>query len=226
MSGYRPLPPPHPAPVANRRRPRRARRRGCLPLLLVPLAMLTGCLLGYLLAVRVPLSRAVGERVSVQLGATTMPFGVAPPPAVQPQAERVLPPAVQQQAERVLPTVIAAVPDGVLVISEAQANAYLAANRSRFAPAESLSVQFVPDTIRVTVRVAGTDVQGSAGLRAEHGLPVLTNPRLAGLAGTLLAPDALLAPIQQLLHDELVQQGRRVAVARVEQGQIVLELQR
>ncbi len=214
MSGYRPLPPPHPAPVANRRRPRRARRRGCLPLLLVPLAMLTGCLLGYLLAMRIPLSRAVGERVSVQLGATTIPFGVAPPPEVQ------------QQAERILPTIIAAVPDGVLVISEAQANAYLAANRSRFAPAESLSVQFVPDTIRVTVRVAGTDVQGSTGLRAEHGLPVLTNPRLAGLAGTLLAPDALLAPIQQLLHDELVQQGRRVAVARVEQGQIVLELHR
>ena len=214
MSGYRPLPPPHPAPVANRRHPRCARRRGCLPLLLVPLAMLTGCLLGYLLAMRIPLSRAVGERVSVQLGATTIPFGVAPPPEVQ------------QQAERILPTIIAAVPDGVLVISEAQANAYLAANRSRFAPAESLSVQFVPDTIRVTVRVAGTDVQGSTGLRAEHGLPVLTNPRLAGLAGTLLAPDALLAPIQQLLHDELVQQGRRVAVARVEQGQIVLELHR
>ncbi len=214
MSGYRPLPPPHPTPVANRRHPRRARRRGCLPLLLVPLAMLTGCLLGYLLAMRIPLSRAVGERVSVQLGATTIPFGVAPPPAVQ------------QQAERILPTIIAAVPDGVLVISEAQANAYLAANRSRFAPAESLSVQFVPDTIRVTVRVVGTDVQGSTGLRAEHGLPVLTNPRLAGLAGTLLAPDALLAPIQQLLHDELVQQGRRVAVARVEQGQIVLELHR
>ncbi len=214
MSGYRPLPPPHPAPVASRRRPRRARWRGCLPLLLVPLAMLTGCMLGYLLAMRVPLSRAVGERVSTQLGATTGPVGI------------VLPPDVQQQGERILPTVIAAAPDGVLVIDEAQANAYLTANRSRFAPAESLTVQFVPDTIRVTVRVAGTDVQGSADLRAENGLPVLDNPRLAGLAGTLLAPDALLAPIQQLLHDELVQQGRRVAVARVEQGQIVLELQR
>lgn len=214
MSGYRPLPPPHTTPPAPRRRSRRARRRGCLPLLLVPLAMLTGCLLGYLLAMRAPLSRAVGERVSVQLGATAVPFGVAPPPEVQ------------QQAERILPTVIAAVPDGVLVISEAQANAYFAANQNRFAPAESLSVQFVPDTIRVTVRVAGTDVQGSTGLRAEQGLPILVNPRLAGLAGTLLAPDALLAPIQQLLHDELVQQGRRVAVARVEQGQIVLELYR
>ncbi|NJL03740.1 MAG: hypothetical protein HC911_02245 [Chloroflexaceae bacterium] len=214
MSGYRPLPPPHPAPVANRRRPHRARRRGCLPLLLVPLAMLTGCLLGYLLAMRIPLSRAVGERVSVQLGATIIPFGGAPPLDVQ------------QQAERILPTIIAAVPDGVLVITEAQANAYLAANQSRFAPVESLRVQFVPDTIRITVRVAGTDVQGSTGLRAEQGLPVLDNPRLAGMAGTLLAPDALLAPIQQLLHDELVQQGRRVAVARVEQGQIVLELHR
>lgn len=203
-------------PVQRSARPRR-RGCGCLPLLAVSLAMLLGGLAGYLLAARAPVSRSLGEQLSVRMGATP----VLPAGASQPDLA-----VVQQQAAILLPTAVAAVPDGTLVISEQAANAYLHANRAQFAPAEQVTVQFVPGNIRATAQVGGTTVRGSSGLAVQQGLPVLVEPRLAGMLGTLLDVEQMLAPLQQLLHDQLIQQGRRVTDARIEQGQIVLTVER
>ncbi len=198
--------------------PPRRRGCGCLPLLSITLTMLLGCLLGYLLAARAPISYSLGEQLSMRVGATpvALPANASPPD----------PQVVQQQAAGLLPTAIAAVPDGTLVISEGSANAYLQANRARFAPADQVTVQFVPDMIRATVLIGGTSVQGSTGLALQDGLPVLVNPRLEGMLGALLDINQLIAPLQQVLHDQLIAQGRRVTDARIEQGQIVLTVQR
>lgn len=198
--------------------PPRRRGCGCLPLLASILTMLLGCMIGYLLAARTPVSQSLGEQLSVRLGAT---------PAVPPANPSLPDPqAVQQQAAGLLPTAVAAVPDGTLIVHEGAANAYLHANRARFAPADQITVQFVPGTIRATVMLGGTSVQGSTEIAVQDGLPVLVNPRLDGMLGALLDTDQLAAPLQQLLHDQLIAQGRRVTDARIEQGQIVLTVER
>lgn len=129
------------------------------------------------------------------------------------------------EAEAVLPGVVAALPKGEVVITEADANAYLAANPGAADPIDQLELRFLPGVIQADIQAFGMRDQLQAGLAVVDGRLTLINPQLEGALGLMISIGDILGPIEQRLNEELVVQNQRVSDARVEQGQIVLVIE-
>lgn len=221
------------------------RNRGscsCTGLSLLLLSMLVLCGLAYPFWLRPLLSSYIGQQVGDGFGSSGMLPGLPAPPAESPDDNRVvLPEVVEGGGEAVPPPAapetpavpaLPTLPDapaepirGEFVVTEAEANAFLAQQQAAFAPAEQVRVRFLAGEMQTTVVVYGTETRLRAGLAVENELPVLTNPRLEGVGGVLFSAEELVAPLEQQMQQLLVQQGQAVRAVRVEAGQIVVSLE-
>ncbi len=129
---------------------------------------------------------------------------------------------IQSGAAQLLPTAVALLPSGEVRVDEAAANAYLQQNAASLGPIESAQVRFVPGEVQIAVRALGSESVARSGLAVQDGRLVTVSPSISGPLGSLIAPDALLAPIQRQLGDELARQGRRITAVRIEQGAVIL----
>lgn len=195
--------------MSYRRDPPQRRGRGCLVTLvvLVWLVVLAGLAYRYWLAPQI--SALVGQQLGGQIGAPALPLDQQ----------------IERQAQDTLPTVVAALPAGELRISEAEANAYLQANRDSLKPLESVSVRFVPGEVQADLGALGTTSTASLGLAAQDGQIVATNPRISGLIGQALSAQDLARSLERQINQQLAGQGRRVSEVRIEQGVLILRVE-
>jgi hypothetical protein len=189
---------------------RRRSRVGCLAWLVAIVWILLLALLAYRFLLREPVSQFIGQQIGQQLRSN-----IAAPPGGQ----------IPQGAENTLPTVIAGLPAGQLRISEAQANAYLAANTDALQPIDSATVRFVPGEIQADITALGTTSTARMGVAVQDGRLIAVNPRIDGLLAQFIAADDLTNALERQINDQLAAQGRRATDVRVEQGQLIVTLE-
>jgi hypothetical protein len=153
------------------------------------------------------ISRQIGEQISERIG------GVAA--SGQPGGDGPL--------DTALPTAIAALPPGELRVTEQQVNDYLATNRNQLEPIETASVRFTSGRAILDLRVYGLDGRISAGLVAQNGRVVATDPQLEGTLSQVITIEELLAPIEARLNEQLAAQGRTFQSVEVVEGAIILQ---
>ncbi len=178
-------------------------RRGlcCLGWSVVLIWLLVAFAAIYLFWLRPSLSRMIGEQTALQLDTGTSAAETG-----------------------VLPTLVAAFPAGEVRITEQEANTYLQAHIDLLAPIEQANLRFVADGVEVDVRAFGLDGTARMGLAIQNGRLIVLNPRLDGPLGRLVALDALLAPLEQQLNDQIEAQGRRITDLRIIPGTLVVTL--
>jgi hypothetical protein len=174
---------------------------------------------GYMHLARPSLSSFLGEQVAVRLGLPANPAGTGQP------GGGALEEQIVGQAQQSLPTAIAALPNGELRITDAQANAYLAANMEALDPIEGLQVQFVPGQVRADVRVFGLASQITAGLAVQDGQATLVDPQIDGPLGALVSIEEIVRPLEREINSLLRSQGQRLEAGRLEQGAIVVSIE-
>lgn len=182
-------------------RRRRPPQPSCLGLLLrfsVALILIAAL---YVVLVRPRVSEFIGQEVARQVSA---------------------PPQLGAEARLALPMIVAALPNGEVVVTENQANTYLAANAEAIAPIDSANVRFVPGQIQIDLRAFGTDNRARAGLVAQNGQVAVVNPELDGPLGLALSIEDLLRTLEQQFNAELLAQNQTISDLRIEQGQVVM----
>lgn len=171
---------------------------------------------GYMHMLRPGISEHFGQQISQGLGL----LGPSTDPALQGMVDQQL-----EQAQQTLPTALAALPPGEVVLTEQQANSYLAANREALQPVESLQVRFVPGEVQADLRIYGLQASVRANLLVQDGQVYLVNTQVDGLLGSLISLEELIDPVQRSLNDLLRQQNQAIVDGRIEQGQLVVALQ-
>lgn len=141
-----------------------------------------------------------------------------PAPAGQPAA----PGDPLAGASGALPAIVAALPPGELVVSEADANAFLAAEIAQLGAVEGVSLRFVAGRAEADVRAYGLSGTLSTGLAAEGGRVVPLSPQLGGTLGLAISGASLATTFADRLNAELERQGRAVDAVRIEAGRVVL----
>jgi hypothetical protein len=195
----------------ERRQPERRRSRvGCLAWLVALVWIVLLGLLAYRYWARPQVSSYIGSQIAEQLGA----------PGGGPEGQQ-----VQERAQQALPTVVAALPSGELRISEAEANAYFAAHADAFKPVESITVRFVPGEVQADIRALGAVSTARLGLVAQNGRIVAQNPRIDGPLDQVVSLPDLTAALEREFNDQLTAQGRRATNVRVEQGELVINIE-
>ncbi len=202
MHQRRPLPPRTPPPP---------RRTSCLGNLLVLAVLLLAGGIGYMLLLRPGLSASLGSKAA-QYATRVQPAAPAAPYS-------------PDQMQEPLATAVAALPRGEIVVSEAQANALLAADPQALKPLDDVYVTFAADEVQVTMSVAGNQSRAAFGLAAQEGRIALVQPRLSGPLALLISIDDLTRTLEQQFNSELVAQGRSVQSVRVEPGQAIIVIQ-
>jgi hypothetical protein len=212
--------PPRQQPRHRARRPARRRRRSSCLWNAVVLGVLALLLFeGYVHLARPSLSSFLGEQVAVRLGLPADSAGTGQP------GGGALEEQIVGQARQSLPTAIAALPSGELRVTDAQANAFLAANQEALDPIEGVQVQFVPGQVRANVRMFGTVSQMTAGLAVQDGQARLLNPQLDGPLGTLVSIEEIVRPLEREINSLLLSQGQRLQSGRIEQGEVIVYIE-
>jgi len=195
----------------ERQRYERRRSNGCLKVLVALVWILLLGVLAYRFWLRPQVSQYVGRQIADQIGG-----GNGGQVGQQ----------VGQAAQQGLPTAIAALPAGELRVTEAQANDYLSAHASSLKPIDSITLHFVPDEVQADLQAYGTTSTARTGLEVRNGRIVTADPQLSGPLSQVITLQDLTQPLERRLNDELAAQGRRVTDVRVEQGAIVLTIER
>ncbi|MDZ4718226.1 MAG: hypothetical protein SH847_07110 [Roseiflexaceae bacterium] len=201
--------------------PQRGGFNGCLVWVVVLIWLVLGALLAYQYWLRPQLSQQIGRQISEQLAngaAPTIPAGETRPS--QPGA--ISPTGI---AAGVLPTLVASLPSGPVRITEAQANAYIAANTEKLRPIESATLRFVPGEIQVDLGAFGVTSMARMSVAIQAGKIVAIDPRVDGPLANLIDLRDLITPLEQQLNDELAAQGRRVTDVRIDQGEMVFTVE-
>jgi hypothetical protein len=172
---------------------------------------------GYLYLARPSISSFLGEQVAIRLGLPAVPAGTSQPGAVEEQ--------IVGQAQQTLPTAIAALPSGELRVTDAQANAYLAANMAALDPIEEVRVQFVPGQVHANVHVFGTVSQITAGMAVQDGRATLIDPQIDGPLATFVSIEEIVRPLERQINDLLRNQGQRLEAGRIEQGEVIVYIE-
>lgn len=188
---------------APRRRPNEG--RGCLGTLVLLVVFLLLLVAAYGVLARPAISSYIGERAAEQLGAR---------PAVEGQ--------IVEQAGQALPGAVAALPPGELVVSEQEANGFIAANPGALGPLERAQVRFSGGRAYADVSAYGMSGLASAGLVAQGGQIAVVDAQIDGPLGLALSGQELADALAQRLNAELAAQNRTVSEVRVEEGRLVL----
>ncbi len=212
-------PPLRQQPRHRARRPVRRRRRSSCLWNAVVLGVLALLLFeGYIHLARPSLSSFLGEQVAVRLGMPADSAGTSEPGGA-------LEEQIVGQARQSLPTAIAALPSGELRVTDAQANAFLAANREALDPIQEVQVQFVPGQVRADVRVFGMVSQMTAGLTVQNGQARLLDPQIDGPLGALVSLEEIVRPLEREINSLLLSQGQRLQSGRIEQGAVIVYIE-
>lgn len=189
------------------RRPREG--RGCLGALAWFGVIVLMLLAGYGLLARPAISAYIGERAAERFGA----------PSGGPGGQ------IAEQAGAVLPGAVAALPPGELVLTEQDANAFVAASPAALAPLERVQLRFTGGRAIADVGAYGLSGVASAGFAAQDGRLIVVDPQLDGPLGLALSGSELAGALADRLNAELAAQGRSVSDVRVEEGRLVLVTQ-
>jgi hypothetical protein len=171
----------------------------------------------YIHMARPAISSFLGEQVAVRLGLPADAPTTDQPGAFEEQ--------IVGQAQQSLPTAIAALPSGELRVTDAQANAYLAANMEALDPVEGVQVQFVPGQVQADVRVFGTVSQVRAGLAVQDGRATLIDPQIEGPLGAFVSIEEIVRPLERQINSLLLNKGQRLESGRIEQGEVVVYIE-
>jgi hypothetical protein len=199
--------------------PQRGGFNGCLIWVVVLIWVVLGSLLAYQYWLRPQVSQQIGRQISEQLAsgaAPALPRGTTRPN--QPGAA--VPPAGGASAG-IMPTLVASLPSGTVRITEAQANAYIAAHLDTLQPIETATLRFVPGEIQVDLGAFGATSTARMSAAIQAGQIVAIDPRVDGPLANLIDLHDVIVPLQQQLNDELTAQGRRVTDVRIDQGELV-----
>jgi hypothetical protein len=191
------------------RRPPPRRRNGCLVGLVTLIWIVLALVLGYQYFLRGRISQEIGSQIGQQ---------VAPSPTERAQAGA-------DQREARLPTAVAALPNGQIVITEAQANEFLSSNSAELAPLERLQVRFVPGEIQADLSAYGISSTAYTGLAIQGGRIVTVQPRIEGPLAAAIDLHSLVDPLESRLNELLAEQGRRISDVRIDQGQLVFTVE-
>ncbi len=115
------------------------------------------------------------------------------------------------------------IPTGEFIVTEAQANAYVAAYRPQML--DKVRVRFVPGEVQADLTWRGMTNTARMGAKAQDGRLVAVNPRLDPPLGVVLSIDALVGVLQDRLNDELAAQGRRLTKVEIQQGVAVATIE-
>lgn len=200
----------------EQRRSQRRSRLGCLAGIVALVWLALGGVLIYrsYIAPRISsqLGTAIGSRIEGGLGAA--------PGEGQPQGD------VQQGASGAAATAVAALPEGELRFTEAQINGYIAAQSESLKPIDSATVHLTPGEVQVDVRALGLSGAGRSGLAVQDGRIIAVNPRVEGVLGRLVSAEDLARTLEQQVNAQLAAEGRRVKDVRIEQGALVVTIER
>lgn len=170
----------------------------------------------YGLLIRPRIGTMIGTELGDQFGLPTA-VAVTPQPGLPPPAQEAV-----DEAVGALPELIAALPAGELVVSDTEANSFLAERQDDYAPLDSINLQFTGGEVAAEVRAYGLSGTAHTGLAAQDGRVVLLNPQIDGALGLVVSAEELVIPLADRLNAELARQGRTVDEVRIEEGQIVL----
>jgi hypothetical protein len=187
-----------------RRPPREG--RGCLGTLVLFVVFLLLLAAAYGLLARPAISAYIGERAAEQLGG-------APASGVEGQ--------IVEQAGEALPGAVAALPPGEIVVTEQDANSFIAANPGSLGPLDQAQVRFTGGRANADVGAYGMSGVASAGLAAQNGQIVVVDAQIDGALGLVLSGQELANALAQRLNAELAAQGRSVSDVRVEEGRLI-----
>ncbi|GAB4433147.1 MAG: hypothetical protein OHK0015_21530 [Chloroflexi bacterium OHK40] len=201
----------------SRPRPRR-RGAGCSGALFAILFVGALAALVYLLALRPFVSRAVADRIA----GPAAPVPTLMPPAGPQPAPSELQATVEQQASEVLPAAVAALPQGELLVSEADVNDFLAANPAALAPIERASVDFTEGRALASIGAYGLSSTAAVSLAARDGRIAVTAAEISGPLALAISGDQLARSLAERLNAEFAAQGRRVDELRIEEDRLVL----
>ncbi|NJP08021.1 MAG: hypothetical protein HC837_21590 [Chloroflexaceae bacterium] len=179
---------------------RRKRRNGCNGCLFVTVLLLITA--GVLTALFLPrdILDQIGQQVSRESG-------------LQQQ--------IESQIGQSLPAAIGELPAGVITLTDADINTYIAANPSQFEPLEAVTVQFVPGAIQANLSAMGMQSQLTTGVTVEAGQIRLVNPRLDGPLSAMIAVDELVNRLEPQLNQHLLAQAHTIRDIRIEAGQLI-----
>jgi len=119
----------------------------------------------------------------------------------------------------------AGLPSGNFSINEADANQWLTQNREQFQGVDDIRLRFLPGQAEAALTMSGVTSTARAGVEVVNGQVVITDPALDPPLGLIVdvAPFARL--LQDQLNRDLAAVGQTVTGVRVEQGQLLIEVQ-
>lgn len=129
---------------------------------------------------------------------------------------------IEGQINQGLPAAIAALPPGEVSVTSEQANAFIANRAGEMDLIDSASVRFVPGEVQADVQALGVQSRVSAGLVAQDGRVVVTNPRIDGPLAMAVSAESLVKTLERQINDQLAQKGQVVRAVRIEQDRVVI----
>ena len=181
---------------------RRAGITGCLPALVVLLAIAVGIIIGLIIATNVIVRPRVTDAISNNVGArieTTV--------------------AEQVSAE------LDGLPEGEITISEAEINQRIG-ERGNLGPVDDLTVNIVPSGVEADLSAYGLSGDYSADVQSQDGQIVLTNGEVGGPLQYLVSEGDITQIASDAINRSLAESGYRVEGVTLHDGEIVLSLAR
>jgi len=119
----------------------------------------------------------------------------------------------------------AGLPSGNFSISEADANQWLAQNREQFQGVDDIRLRFFPGQTEASLTMSGVTSTARAGVMVVNGQVVITDPVLDPPLGLIVDVEPFARLLQDQLNRDLATVGQTVTGIRVEQGQLLIEVQ-
>lgn len=117
------------------------------------------------------------------------------------------------------------VPIGTIQISEADANAYMAAYREQLPGIDDIAVRFVPGAIEADVTFRGFTGTARTEPQVQNGRIVATNTSLGQPLGSLLSIDPLMNALLDRINNQIAEQGRTITSVTIEQGSALVTVE-
>ena len=104
--------------------------------------------------------------------------------------------------------------EGETSLTDTQLNAMLEQNIAQLAPVESVTLDFNPGEVLARVRISGIELVA--------GRVTLVDAVVTGPLGLALPAESVIAPLEQVLNDQLAQNGLTITTLEVREGVIVV----
>jgi hypothetical protein len=111
---------------------------------------------------------------------------------------------------------------GETSLTDDQLNALLEQNIAQLAPVEAVTIDFHPGRVLAQVRISGVDLRVETGLQLVAGRVTLVDAVVTGPLGLALPADSIIVPLEQVLNDQLAQNGLTITTLEVREGVIVV----